>query len=276
MRLFIIFAPNENGRKTPLITKEMMRWNNIPMQAGALLGYLVRARHHKGHGIHSPFVLQFITSVLRDKTWYDAYRITEDFRKSLLQNKTRISVTNLGAGSRAGNSHIRSISAIARHASVNSKFGQLLCRIAMHYKPERIAELGTSLGISTHYLALGNPEALVLTVEADPVLAAVAFENLHNHHVTNVHLINDTFDNALPALITESTCKTLVFIDGNHSMVSTLKYADYFFSKLSGCSILIFDDINWSTGMKRAWKEICRDKWALFFWREIFLRRIIQ
>ena len=244
----------------------------------AWMRYFFAARHRKGHGVHSPFVFDFITSVLRDNTRYDAYGITEKYRKSLLKNRSRIAVTDFGAGSRVDHARMRSVAHIARHTAVNRKFGRLLYRIAQHYKPERIIELGTSLGIGTHYLALGNPDAAVISIEADPVLAAVASENLLNHRIMNTRVIHDTFDHVLPSLLPSSPGKTFVFIDGNHSKSATLKYADFFLSALPDDSLIVLDDINWSEGMRLAWKEIRGNKKSaltvdLFRMGIVFLKR---
>jgi hypothetical protein len=167
----------------------------------ARLKYFFHARHRKGQGIHSPFMFDFITSVLQDRKWYNAYGIAGNYRKSLLKNRSLIAITDFGAGSRIGHSRRQSVAEIARRSAVNRKFGHLLYRITKHYKPERIIELGTSLGISTYYLAFGHPDAGVITIEADPALAAIVSENLRKQKLTNVHLINNTFDHALPALL---------------------------------------------------------------------------
>jgi predicted O-methyltransferase YrrM len=240
----------------------MKHWIGITGQMTARLKYFFHAHHSKDRGVHSPFMFDFIASVLRDKTGYNDYEIAENYRKSLLKNKSRITVTDFGAGSQINSSRLRSLAEIARHAGVDCKSGRLLYRIARHYKPERIVELGTSLGISTHYLALGSPGAQVISVEADPVLASLAGKGLNNDRIINVTLFNDVFDNALPVLLPESPGKTLIFVDGNHNLSSTLKYADFFLSKLPDGSIIVLDDINWSEGMRNAWKEI-RGKNAL-------------
>jgi predicted O-methyltransferase YrrM len=235
---------------------EKQRWIDVSGQMTAWLKYFITARHRKGHGVHSPFVYDFIASVLFDKTWNTAYGPVEKFRKMLLSDKSLIPVTDFGAGSRIDHTRVRTIADIARHAAVNRKYGRLLYRIAKHYKPEQIIELGTSLGIGTHYLAFGNPDADVITIEADPALALFASENLRNHQVLNVHVINNTFDRALSSLLPPSPGKTLIFIDGNHSKAATLKYADFFLSNLPDGSLIVLDDINWSEGMRQAWKEI--------------------
>jgi predicted O-methyltransferase YrrM len=239
-----------------LKTESAKRFISGKGQIAAWLGYCLKARHCRSHGVHSPIVFELITSVLNDHEGYAEYEVAEAYRRSLKKNRLRISITDFGAGSRARLTQNRSVSDIARHASVNRKFGRLLFRLAHHYKPDMIIEMGTSLGISTCYLAAGNPDAKVITVEADPALAALADEGLKKNKLMNVSLINDTFDHVLPSLLPQSPGKTLVFVDGNHSRSATLKYAGFFLSALTEGSLIILDDINWSEGMRQAWKEI--------------------
>jgi predicted O-methyltransferase YrrM len=255
-QLFIIFTPLSETENMIAKPESANRLINMSEQISAWLRYSFNARHRRGHGVHSPFVFDFITSVLCDHNRYKAYGMAEEYRKSLKKNKTLIGVTGFGAGSRACLSQKRVVADIAKHASVNRKFGQLLFRLARHYKPDLIIELGTSLGISTHYLALGNPDARVTTIEAEPALSAIAIEGLKDHNITNVSLINDTFDHVLPSLLPQSSGRTLVFVDGNHSRSATLKYAGFFLSALTEGSLIVLDDINWSEGMRQAWKEI--------------------
>ena len=233
-------------------------------QIAAWLGYCLKARHRRGHGVHSPFVFELITSVLNDHKGYAEYEAAEGYRRSLKKNRLRVSITDFGAGSGAGIKQNRTVSDITRRASVNRKFGRLLFRLARHYKPDMIIELGTSLGISTCYLAAGNPEARVVTVEADPALAALADEGLKRIKLMNVSLINDTFDHALSSLLPQAPRRTLVFIDGNHSRTATLKYAGFFLSALPDSSLIVFHDINWSEDMRQAWKEIKANKKGTF------------
>ncbi len=225
-------------------------------QIAAWLRYSFKARHRRGHGVHSPFVFNFITSVLNDCSHYNACDMAEEYRRSLKHNKTLIEIKDVGAGSKALLYRQHVVADIAGYAAVNRKFGKLLYRMARYYKPELIIELGTSLGISTCYLAAGNPEARVVTVEADPALAALADEGLKRNKLMNVSLINDTFDHALSSLLPQTPRKTMVFVDGNHSLTATLRYAGFFLSAIPDGSLIVFDDINWSDGMRKAWKEI--------------------
>jgi len=87
-------------------------------------------------------------------------------------------------------------------------------------------------------------------------LAALADEGLKRNKLMNVSLINDTFDHALSSLLPQTPRKTMVFVDGNHSLTATLRYAGFFLSAIPDGSLIVFDDINWSDGMRKAWKEI--------------------
>jgi hypothetical protein len=60
------------------------------------------------------------------------------------------------------------------------------------------------------------------------------------------------FDERLKELEQDSVPE-LVFIDGDHSYEATMKYFNYFSSRMKK-GFLVFDDINWSAGMRKAWK----------------------
>ena len=63
------------------------------------LSYYLAASNSKGHGIHSPFVFEFITKVLNDRTHYPAYEIVEVLRRRLLSDETMLTIEDFGAGS---------------------------------------------------------------------------------------------------------------------------------------------------------------------------------
>ena len=47
-----------------------------------------------------------------------------------------------------------------------------------------------------------------------------------------------------------------IFIDGNHRKDATLHYFKLYLLKAHQHSVMVFDDIYWSDGMKEAWAEI--------------------
>ena len=218
--------------------------------------YWRTASNGKGHGIHSPFVFVFVKFILNDQKKYSCYSEIESLRKKLLNDNLSIEVEDFGAGSAVIKTNKRIVSKIAASSLKPKKFSQLLFRIAQYYKPATILELGTSFGITSSYLANGNKDAFVYTLEGAGSIAAIAKENFKNLRLNNVHLIQGDFQQTLPAVINDIKKIDLAFIDGNHRKDPTLEYFTKLLDLSTSSTILIFDDIHWSKEMEEAWTEI--------------------
>ncbi|UAY52434.1 O-methyltransferase [Ferruginibacter albus] len=220
------------------------------------LHYYFTASNGKGHGVHSPFVFDFIIKVLQDKEQYDCYQQIEVVRKQLISNTQIIHVDDFGAGSTVMKQNERKVSDIARSSLKPKKYAQLLFRIIQYYKPQTIVELGTSLGITTSYLALGNDNATVYTCEGAPAVASIAEQNFDQLKVKNIEIAQGNFDETLPSVLTKIKNIDFAFVDGNHRKEPTLKYFHQLLQYSGDHTILIFDDIHWSKEMEEAWHEI--------------------
>jgi predicted O-methyltransferase YrrM len=218
--------------------------------------YYRKANNSKGHGTHSPFVYDFIIHVLNDKKKYDCYSKIESTRKELLSNKNKIEVEDFGAGSAIIPFKSRQINQIAASSLKRKKFAQLLFRIAKYYQLKTIVELGTSLGITTSYLASSDEKAHVFTLEGSKNIAEIAAQNFEKNSLHNIQLLQGVFEKTLPQLDLKLETIDLLFIDGNHRKKPTLEYFETFVKKRNSQSIFIFDDIHWSKEMKEAWEEI--------------------
>lgn len=207
--------------------------------------------------MHSPFVFEFIEEVLNNRRHYYAYDSVEALREKLLLNKTILTIEDFGAGSSTGAGKERSIASIAKNAAKPKKYGRLLFRLANFYQPKLILELGTSLGISTSYLAMGNPSAQVISFEGARAIADKALSNFASLGIGNITVVQGNFDTTLPKVLDIVQYPDLVFVDGNHRKEPTLRYFEWLISKMSDKSVIIFDDIHWSSEMEEAWKEIC-------------------
>lgn len=218
--------------------------------------YRLQASNAKGHGVHSPFVYDFIRKVLIDKRKFYAYDAIEAGRENLLKDKRVLHIEDFGAGSRLKKTNQRTISEIAHSSLKPKKFSQLLFRIINHYAPENILELGTSLGITTAYLASAKENAIVHTMEGSTEVAAIAKSNFESLGLKNIRIITGNFDDTLPAFVEEQERLDLVFVDGNHRLEPTLCYFEKILTKTTENSIIIFDDIHWSEEMEAAWATI--------------------
>lgn len=230
------------------------------------LQYYITASNGKGHGVHSPFVFDFITNVLTDDRYFQSYGEIENLRKKLLLDKTILQVEDFGAGSvskknksTSVNTDRRSIASIAKNAAKPQKFGRLLFRMVNYYQPVTILELGTSLGISTGYLAAANPAAKVITLEGASQIARIAKQNFKILELKNIELTEGNFDETLSSVIAGLGQVDFAFIDGNHRKEPTENYFNQLLSRSSAATILVFDDIHWSKEMEQAWETIKSD-----------------
>lgn len=208
------------------------------------------------HGVHSPFVYNLLTTVIQSKNSYYYFDEIAALRNELLNDRAEITITDLGAGSKVSSSRKRKISDIARHSSKPEKYGKLLSRLVDHFQPSTILELGTSLGISTMYLAAAKRKVKVITIEGCPQTAALAQQNFDKMKLDNVELITGNFDDVLSSALQKLGKVDLAFFDGNHRKEPTLKYFNEVLPFTHNDSVLIFDDIHWSDEMKEAWEEI--------------------
>lgn len=206
--------------------------------------------------MHSPFVFDFILNVLNNKSNYQPQLEIEQLRNQLLKDKRIIEIEEMGAGSRIDSSKQRAVSQLARSALKSKRLAQVLFRLARHYQPKTIVELGTSLGITTCYLSKANPASSIITIEGNDATATIAKENFQKLGCANIQLLQGNFDNLLPNIMSQLPFIDLAYIDGNHRYEPTINYFRQFLSKTHNDAILVFDDIHWSAGMEKAWEEI--------------------
>lgn len=208
------------------------------------------------HGTHSPFVYQLTDEVIYDFNAKSDYKSIEAQRKKLLNDETLIQVTDLGAGSHLNKNRTKKVKQIAKNALKSPRLAQLIYRLAKDNQPKSIIELGTCLGITSAYLSKACPEADVITIEGCPETAKVAYRNFQELESDNVELRVGNFDTLLPEVIKQEPRLDFVYVDGNHRKEATINYFNWCLPKVHEGSLLIFDDIYWSEGMKEAWEEI--------------------
>lgn len=184
-------------------------------------------------------------------------------------------ITDFGSGSRVFKSDERSISAIGKHAGITPRRQRLLFRLAHYFQPNSVLELGTSLGRATAALSLANPLAIIDTVEGCPNTSEVAKGLFKKFGLKNIQLYNSSFEQFFSD---ETKTYDLVFIDGNHNKLNTLAYFEILQKRANNNTLLIFDDIYWSSEMTEAWQEICTRPEVtvsidLFYWGLVFFRK---
>ncbi|MFI0430064.1 O-methyltransferase [Mariniflexile sp. HMF6888] len=228
------------------------------------------------HGVHSPFVYNLVTKCFYDTANYEAYKNISAYKKQLLQDHTKITVTDLGVGSQITKQQERTISEIAKNAGTTIKRAKLLYRLSAYFNFENILELGTSLGIATHAVSLANPKSKITSIEGCPMISEFTKAIFKKHHLKNTNLITGDFNEVIKTLTPKSF--DFIFFDGNHQKEATLQYFETLIETVHNNSVFIFDDIYWSKEMTEAWEIIKQHPKVTvtidtFFWGVVFFRK---
>ena len=242
------------------------------------ISYLWKASNGQGHGVHSPFVYAFIKNVLNTKSKGERIDAIELYRQQLLKNQKKISILDLGASADSKGNKSSTVAQIAKGSLKTKKYSTLLSRIVAYFQPHQVLEMGTSLGITTCYLAEGAPNASVVTMEGAPTVAEEALNTFKKLGYQNIQLIEGDFDQNLPNYLQSSSTIGIAYVDGNHRYTPTMQYFNMLLAKSDEQSIFIFDDIHWSKEMEKAWAEIKADPRIsltidLFYIGMVFLKK---
>ena len=236
------------------------------------LNYYIKAKTK--HGVHPPYLFHLVTDVVNNNKNHSEYTIAESLRTTLLNNTKEIYCEDFGTGI----SSTRSIASIAKRSAKSTKYAQLLFRIVKELKPSTIIELGTSLGVSTTYMALASPEAKITTIEGSKNIANIAKDNFIKNNINNIEVVNNNIDNVLNDILNDIKIIDIVFFDGNHRKQATINYFEQCLLSHHNNTVFIFDDIHWSKDMEEAWGHIIANSEVtlsidLFFLGIVFFRK---
>jgi predicted O-methyltransferase YrrM len=218
--------------------------------------YLILASNGRGHGIHSPFVYELVREVLNDRRNYYAYGKIEALKNKLFADKRNLPVEDAGAGSTRRANGIIKVSDITARSVSTQKFGRLLFRLVNFYRCGQIIELGSSLGISTSYLASADAKSRVITIEGSPAIARIAAETFQQLQLNNIIQVTGIFEETLGRIVLANPPADLVYLDGNHRKEPVLDYFEQILGNLAPASLVIIHDIHWSREMEETWSII--------------------
>jgi predicted O-methyltransferase YrrM len=217
------------------------------------LQYLLTAKSR--HGVHSPFVYNFADQILYGKKQSPYFEAIEVARRKMLKSDVSIDFKDFGGGNKSGS---RQLQELVQNTARDAKYGRFLYRLLLAARPEYALELGTGTGITALYQGAAlSPETPIHTIDGSAALCDIAAYNASQCELdNNIVFHTGTFEKVLPQLLDSMPRIDYAYIDGNHRFDPTMQYFDTLLPKLHENSILVFDDINWSEEMKRAWLHI--------------------
>lgn len=198
----------------------------------------------------------FINEVLADNRHFYIFDRIEYARELYLKSNEIIDWQEMGAGSKKLGNDTRKVAQIAKTSLSPERTCHMLYHAVRHYKHSNVLELGSSLGISTAYLAAAHPDVQLVSMEGNPTCAEYTRKLLDELDLHKAKVITGNFDNKLKTTLQSMGSIDLAYMDGNHSYDATMRYFQQILPYTHNKSVLVLDDIYWSDGMLQAWEEI--------------------
>lgn len=212
--------------------------------------YLIyRIKADNKHNVHPPTLFSFADGVF-SRAKKMRYKDAENERERLKCSKQILDFVDYGKN---GTLTQKPVAEIAKRSLKSPKYARLLGAIADHRQAKAVLELGTSLGITTAYLAR-QKNTHVTTLEGDASVAAIAQSVWNQLGHTNVLSIVGSFEKTLGEVLNKSY--DLIYIDGNHRLEPTLRYFNQLLPSSHAQTLFVFDDIHYSKDMEKAWETI--------------------
>ena len=226
--------------------------SNLWFRVGSYARFLLRSRNTMGYGIHSPYLFYIARTIIPETANYYCFKHVERVRGDLLRDKTEINIEDFGIGADSK----RRVADVAKVALKSPKEAQLLFRLVNLVKAKTVVELGTSLGITTAYLALPNKDAKVYTFEGSKELLKMAEKNWERLGIENIKAVQGNLDDTLQCEANNWSTVDFAFLDANHRQEPALRYFDILASHAGENSLFVIDDIRHSRDMWQAWQRI--------------------
>jgi predicted O-methyltransferase YrrM len=219
-----------------------------------------------GEALLEAYSLDFLPEELE---WVNSI---EQRRSTLLQSSEEITVLDYGAGDahsnrtqeemREGVKFTKRVATVCEW-SKPKPWAIVLFKLIRKLKPSSCVELGTCVGISASYQAGAlkmNGSGKLLTLEGSPETARIARETFAHLDLRNASVVVGPFHDTLQNALQSAKPIDFFFNDGHHDYTAVKRYFEESLPHLASDSVIIFDDISWSPGMRKAWAEVENDE----------------
>jgi predicted O-methyltransferase YrrM len=198
----------------------------------------------------------------------------EKRREYLLKSSKIIRIVDYGSGNPNSNRSKESMNkgvefkkklAEVTLASKSQFWSTILFKIIRNITPEVCFELGTCVGISASYQlsALNlNQKGKLITLEGALEIADIARDTLAPYSNNNVSVLGGPFHKTFKDALKTNGPVDFLFNDGHHDHEAVVSYFNDSIPYVTDDAVIVFDDISWSPGMKKAWIYIQNSKYV--------------
>ncbi|MCF8236593.1 MAG: class I SAM-dependent methyltransferase [Saprospiraceae bacterium] len=218
-----------------------------------LFTYYWQAR--TAYSMHSPLLYSFCREVLDDRRSFYAFEEIEIWRYHLLHESSELHVVDLGAGGQDALDQNRIVSSIAKTSLSPPWKCRYLFRMVLWWKPDLLLEFGTSLGVSTAYLAAASIHTPLITVDGSDSHLQLARKGWNKLGLDHIEEWNLSFQQAIQRIPWDQHGRILIYLDGDHRPARVLEILQTIQEKTRHPFLVIIDDIRWSDDMWAGWQE---------------------
>ncbi len=207
-----------------------------------------RIRHRKGHGIHSPFVYNLITKVIEERNPYYRYHDIELIRKKLLYKEDSFFQT--------GKTKLP-LAEIVKKKAIRPKHGALLFRLTNYFKPDKILQIGTSLGLSTLYISSYKPGLTCVSLEPDKDYSLISKWVYENGARTSIDLQTGAYRDKLPGILNKMKKVDFVFMNIHDDSSENNYIFNECIKHTHNESVFVMEGIKNNQVTRNFWNETC-------------------
>jgi predicted O-methyltransferase YrrM len=140
----------------------------------------------------------------------------------------------------------------------------LLYWLVRLFRPRRVIEFGSNVGVSAAYIGTALREngdgGQLWTLDGSAYRQRLAKQTIENVGLSDiVHFEFGEFIEILPRVLADNGPFDCAFIDGNHTLEPTLEFTRMVLDHAEVDPLVMYDDIRWSPGMKEAWRRLRKD-----------------
>lgn len=246
----------------------IMAFSVLTYRLRSWLKFHLTAWNTGGEGVHSPYLFEWVRMVMSDKHSFYGWSAIEECRRDMMRDDRELRFVDYGSGANGakGKESIRRVCDIARGSLTKRRYAQMLSRLVNWLggqfrdrdKGLTIVEFGTSLGITTSYLAMVDHRDRVVTCEGCESVADIARTNWSHLGLQNIDCRVGEIGKSV--LIDDIERIDIAYLDADHTYASTRDFFNMLALKAHEKTVIVVDDIHHSAEMERAWKEICADE----------------
>jgi len=211
-----------------------------------------------GHGIHSPFVFDLITTVIEEKRPFYCYEQLSAVRRQIGENCDKIEC--------CGREY--AVKDILSRFCFSERDSRLLFRLANRFQPQSIYVFGSDLGLAPLYLTSWSERADCVVFEPVQSIAAIARKIVYKYSPASINISvssnPEITDNRFVDLIvwgnsyTDTSKETRATGDtDNRDNTFSIDTFRRFLPLVNDNSIMVISGINSSGKNRDTWKMVC-------------------